>query len=77
MASKVGGIPELVKDGVTGCLVPPQDVKALTDSLLHLLSDTGCRENMGLMGRKYMEESFNINYLTRKLEIIYKDLLGP
>lgn len=77
VASKVGGIPELVKDGVTGCLVPPQDVKALTDSLLHLLSDTGCRENMGLMGRKYMEESFNINYLTRKLEIIYKDLLGP
>lgn len=76
VASNVGGIPELVQDGVSGCLVPPQDVRALADSLIYLLSDSSrCRE-MGLMGRRHMEKNFEIGALTRRLEMIYRDLVG-
>ena len=74
VATGVGGVPELVKDGMTGFLVPPQNEKVLTDSLLHLLSDTTRREAMGLRGREYMEKKFDISTLTRKLESIYMDL---
>lgn len=76
VASDVGGIPELVDEGVTGYLIPPRDVKSLTDSLLHLLSDAALCKEMGLMGRKHMEKNFEINCLTRKLETVYGKLLG-
>lgn len=76
IASKVGGIPELIKDGDTGFLIPPQDTEALSRCIIKLLSsDRDFLEKMGLAGRKYMSEKFNINVLIRELEMIYKELL--
>ena len=51
VATRVGGIPELVEDGVTGLLVPPADADALADALLALLRDRSCGERMGRAGR--------------------------
>ena len=39
VASNVGGIPEMVEDGVTGLLVPPHDAEALTAAIVRLLTD--------------------------------------
>ena len=75
VASNVGGIPELVIDGKTGHLIPPQDVQALSNSLVSILTDDNYAKKMGLEGRKHMEKKFNIVQLTQKLEIFYKDLL--
>ena len=75
IASNVGGIPEMVIDGKTGYLIPPHDVQALSSSLVSILTNEECAKKMGLEGRKYMEEKFNIVHLTQKLEIFYKDLL--
>jgi len=75
IASNVGGIPEMVIDGKTGYLIPPHDVQALSSSLVSILTNDECAKKMGLEGRKYMEEKFNIVHLTQKLEIYYKDLL--
>ncbi|MDQ3964085.1 MAG: glycosyltransferase [Actinomycetota bacterium] len=47
VASAVGGIPELVKDGVTGYLVPPHDEQRLAEAILKLLASKSLRERMG------------------------------
>jgi glycosyltransferase involved in cell wall biosynthesis len=46
IASAVGGIPEAVRDGVTGRLVPPGDVAALSDAVASVLLDRGLRTRM-------------------------------
>jgi glycosyltransferase involved in cell wall biosynthesis len=52
VASRVGGIPELVDDGITGSLVPPRDEKALADAIINLLDNTALRDRMGQRGRE-------------------------
>jgi glycosyltransferase involved in cell wall biosynthesis len=56
VASAVGGIPELVQDGVTGLLVPPGDVDALRSALERLLADPILRRRMGRAGRRRVAE---------------------
>ncbi len=51
VATRVGGLPELVVDGETGRLVPPEDERAMADALLALLRDRECRERMGEAGQ--------------------------
>ncbi|MDH3364845.1 MAG: glycosyltransferase family 4 protein [Thermoplasmata archaeon] len=52
VATRVGGIPELVRDGVDGILVDPGDLRALSEAITSLLSDSGLRTRMGLSGRE-------------------------
>lgn len=55
VASRVGGIPDLVEDGRTGLLVPPGDAAALADSLERVLSDRALAERLGAEGRTAVE----------------------
>ena len=50
VTTRIAGIPELVEDGVSGLLVPPGDVAALTDALKKLLGDATARAEMGTKG---------------------------
>lgn len=52
VASRVGGIPELVRDGIDGILVEPGDVRGLADAILRLLRDRELRARMGRAGQK-------------------------
>lgn len=52
IASKVGGIPELVRDGKDGILVRPGDIRSLADAIISLLKDPKRRERMGASGRE-------------------------
>ena len=52
VASRSGGLTEIVKDGETGFLVPPGDVSALAEALLKLLKDRELSEQMGRAGHK-------------------------
>ncbi|MBA2463747.1 MAG: glycosyltransferase [Nocardioidaceae bacterium] len=56
VASRVGGIPDVVCDGETGLLVPPNDVGALTAALEDLLSDSGRRQRYGVQARRRAEQ---------------------
>jgi glycosyltransferase involved in cell wall biosynthesis len=47
LATRVGGIPDLVEDGVNGMLVTPGDVAALADALVRLLTDRSLAERLG------------------------------
>jgi glycosyltransferase involved in cell wall biosynthesis len=52
VATAVGGVPELVEDGVSGVLVPPRDPRALADGLASLILDRGRRTEMGEAARR-------------------------
>lgn len=52
IATSVGGIPELVDDGATGLLIPPDDELSLAEAISKLLDDTSAREQMGARSRR-------------------------
>lgn len=76
VATKVGGVPEVVEDGVTGFLVPPQDSDALASAILRLAKDEKLRKMMGNKGRERVVEEFDISLTARRYEQLYKEALG-
>ena len=79
VATNVGGGPEIVRDGVTGMLVPPRDSKALAEATLRLLGDMDVARQMGLAGRERVMRDFSTERLVREVEAVYERLLavGP
>lgn len=76
ISTKHSGIPELVKDGESGFLVPERDVDALADKILYLIGHPRVRLSMGLTGRKFVEKNYNIKKLTQELEEVYQELIN-
>ena len=72
VATSVGGVGEVVVDGLTGLLVPPGDEVALDDALIGLLQDRYCRERMGRAARAHAEERFGAAGWARRLADIYE-----
>ena len=61
VASDVGGIPEMIRDGVDGFLVPPDDPEALAEKIKLLLTDTELRETMGRNARERFLTEFELS----------------
>jgi glycosyltransferase involved in cell wall biosynthesis len=76
VATRVGGIPEVIVDGKTGFLVPPNDPKSLAEKLGTLIADEKLRKQMGQEGRKRIETSFSMDSITCKIINIYKELVS-
>ena len=74
IASQVGGLAFLVKDGETGYHVPDQDPEALCEKLLDILSDPHQREKMGLRAAEYARDYAWANIANQMLEV-YKSLV--
>ncbi len=75
VASNVGGIPELVVDGVTGRLVPSRDVRSLADALIELISNSTVAERMSAAGPQHAAR-FRVEPFIDTVESIYKKLAG-
>jgi glycosyltransferase involved in cell wall biosynthesis len=77
VATRVGGVGELVEDGQSGFLVPPRDAPALVDAMRRLM-DTPVEERMrmGLRGRAHMEREYGVESITDMWESLYEDLYG-
>jgi sugar transferase (PEP-CTERM/EpsH1 system associated) len=73
VATHVGGADELVKEGVTGRLVPARSPGALARGLLQLFRDDGVRASMGAAGRKRAESEFALLEMVRRYESLYLD----
>lgn len=71
VATRVGGIPELVEDGKTGFLVERGDTAAMAARILTLLADSGLRERMGSAGHRAAEEKFNVALSVREMLDLY------
>ena len=69
------GIPELVQDGISGCLVQERDVNALSEKLEHLIKCQELWAKMGRSGRDYVENYYNIDKLNEQLVGIFKELV--
>ena len=76
VATKVGGISEIVSDGESGYLVQPGDAEALAAKLDLLAKDPEGRRKMGMAGRKTVEEKYDIRKLNKKLVELYRSLLA-
>ena len=77
VASRVGGIPEVVDGGVTGLLVPPQDPASLADALNLLLRDPGRADAMGLAGRERAVTEFSWDAVAAQTAALYAELAPP
>lgn len=76
VATKVGGVPEVVKDGKTAILVKPRDIKSMSKALSILISDEKKRTKLGKFGRKRALKHFSINRTINQLENIYNGILN-
>jgi L-malate glycosyltransferase len=76
VATKVGGLPELVRDGENGVLVPPRDPDDLAESIAGLLVDAGRRRRMGQAGRLLRESEYGGDAFIARLEALYERLLA-
>ncbi len=72
VASRHGGIPELVVDGESAFLVPERDVDALAERITHLIENPDVWPKMGRAGRAFVEEHFNIEKLNDQLVELYR-----
>ena len=75
VATRVGGTPEAVVDGVTGILVPPADSAALADAIVHLLSNPQLAAHLGCAARAHIADHFSVRRMVRATEDLYTDLL--
>jgi L-malate glycosyltransferase len=75
VATRVGGTPEAVTDGVTGILVPPADSTALADAIVHLLDDPQLAAQLGRAARARIADHFSVHRMVRATEDLYTDLL--
>jgi glycosyltransferase involved in cell wall biosynthesis len=71
VATTVGGIPEVVSDGVNGLLVPPRDPAALAEKMTLLLDDAALRRRLGEAGRARVEKEFSLDAMGERLLALY------
>jgi glycosyltransferase involved in cell wall biosynthesis len=75
VATAVEGMPELVRDGETGRLVPPRDPAALADAIVATLADPTAAQAMARAGRKRVEAHFSLRAKVDALEALYRRLV--
>lgn len=76
VATRIGGVPEVVEHGVTGLLVEPGDVAGLAEAVLSLLQDATLRRRYGEAGRRRAESQFDQRRLIARMQGVYRDILG-
>ena len=77
VASRTGGIPEVVADGETGLLVPPDEPEPLADALNALLRDPDRAAAMGQAGRKRAVAEFGWQAIAAQTAELYAELVTP
>lgn len=76
VATAVGGTPEVVRDGETGCLVPPRAPAALAARVVGLLRDPGLSRRLGEAGRAAVERACSVERMERAFDALYQEVLA-
>jgi glycosyltransferase involved in cell wall biosynthesis len=74
VATSVWGIPEVVRDGETGLLVPPADSQALASAIMRLLADPGLRKRLGAASRRLAERKFSLESMVSQTVAVYESV---
>lgn len=73
VASKIGGIPDIIEDGRDGLLIEPGDIAGLRDAMRKLLQDSDMRKRMGLAARNKIECDFSDEAIMPEVNLLYED----
>jgi glycosyltransferase involved in cell wall biosynthesis len=76
IASEVGAIPDAIRHGATGLLVPPGDADALASALCLLIEDEGVRRRLGQRGRQFVREAYDFERTVGQYDNLYQRVLG-
>jgi N-acetyl-alpha-D-glucosaminyl L-malate synthase BshA len=76
VASRVGGLPEVVEDGVTGCLHPPDAVEEMAACAIDILSNDSLRARLGKAGVRVAREKFSADRVVPLYEALYRATIG-
>lgn len=76
VASRIGGIPELVRDGVTGLLFEPKNSRELSSRIATLLNDADLRSRFGKQARRTVEAEYSLRRHGAALLSLYESLVG-
>jgi len=75
ISATAGAIPEIIKDGETGLLVPSEDIEALTKAIFYALENRDKTQNMPKVAQKMVKEKFSWDLSAKKFIEIYKSIL--
>jgi glycosyltransferase involved in cell wall biosynthesis len=75
VSTRVGGIPEVVEEGATGLLVPPNDPPALAEAIIELLDDPERMRAMGVRGRERVRQHFTWDKVAERVVGFYQEIL--
>ena len=76
IASRIGGLSDIVADGISGLLIPPGDVDALSAAIQDLLADPARRNRMGRAAQQRVV-AFQARTVVPRIEQVYRELLHP
>ncbi len=76
VATRAGGIPEVVEDGETGFVVPPRDEQAMADKLVLLLKDEALRGRLGEAAVRRVRARFTVEWMVARTLALYERLAG-
>lgn len=76
IASRAGGMPEIVRDQLNGLLIEPGDLAGLQQALKRLINEPHTRQRMGKAGRQLVEQEFSIEQMVLGNLAVYQDLIS-
>ena len=75
VVTNAGGMPEIIKDGINGFVIPVRDFEALASRIVQLLEDDRLRERLGYTGRQIVESQYTKEKVTAETLGVYRKLL--
>lgn len=75
VATNVGGIPEIIENNCTGCLVPPRDAQVLATTIIELLENSEKRVSIGQVACQVARERFDLPNYVQRIQQLYTTLL--
>jgi L-malate glycosyltransferase len=76
IASDIGGLHEVLKNGLTGVLVPPRDERAFTEAVVALIENPGRARRLGEAARRFIENDYSLDQAAAALEQSYREVMA-
>lgn len=74
VCTDVEGVPEIVRDNITGILVPPKDSNKLADGITRTLNEMETAKKMAEEGRRFVNDNFDVNKMVTDIDSLYNTL---
>jgi glycosyltransferase involved in cell wall biosynthesis len=75
IGADVGGVSEVIRNGVNGCLIEPDNPHALAEAIIKILKDTEAARLMGMEGRKIVEKDYTVDKMCERMYALYLSLI--